>query len=86
VGGLPELITPEQDGFLEPVGDIDAQAARVVSLLTDAGLYQRISAAARQTAQARFCSSLVIPRYEAYYKEVLERTDRDRPLMLAARS
>ena len=73
VGGLPELVTHEQDGFLEPVGDSDAQAARVVSLLTDAGLYQRISAAARQTAQAHFCSSLVIPRYEAYYKEVLER-------------
>ncbi|MBM3749158.1 MAG: N-acetyl-alpha-D-glucosaminyl L-malate synthase BshA [Acidobacteria bacterium] len=76
VGGLPELITHEQDGFLEPVGDIDTQAARVVRLLTDAGLYQRISAAARQTAQARFCSSLVIPRYEAYYREVLECTDR----------
>lgn len=76
VGGLPELVTHGVDGFLEPVGDIDAQARRVVSLLTDPALYQRISAAARQTAQARFCSSLVIPRYEAYYREVLEKRDR----------
>jgi len=71
VGGVPELITHGVDGFLEPVGNIDAQAARVLSLLTDSALYQRVSAAARQTAQARFCSSLVIPRYEAYYQEIL---------------
>jgi len=73
VGGLPELVTHEVDGFLEPVGDVAAQAARVVSLLTDPALYQRLSAAARQTAQARFCSSLVIPCYEAYYREILGR-------------
>ena len=85
VGGLPELVTHQVDGFLEPVGDIDAQAARVVSLLSDASLYQRVSAAARQTAQARFCSSLVIPHYEAYYQEILGRGDTNRSLTLAAR-
>jgi N-acetyl-alpha-D-glucosaminyl L-malate synthase BshA len=75
VGGIPELITDGVDGYLESVGDVAAQAARVLSLLTDASLYQRMSAAARQTAQTRFCSSLVIPRYEAYYREILARTD-----------
>ena len=34
-GGVPELITHGEDGFLEPVGDVAAQAARVVELLTD---------------------------------------------------
>jgi len=29
VGGVPELITDGEDGFLEAVGDIEAQAARV---------------------------------------------------------
>ncbi len=33
VGGVPELVTHGVDGFLEPVGDIAAQAARVVELL-----------------------------------------------------
>ncbi|MEO8372968.1 MAG: N-acetyl-alpha-D-glucosaminyl L-malate synthase BshA, partial [Candidatus Solibacter sp.] len=33
VGGVPELITHGEDGFLEAVGDIDAQAARVLQLL-----------------------------------------------------
>ena len=32
VGGVPELITHERDGFLEAVGDIAAQAARVAAV------------------------------------------------------
>jgi L-malate glycosyltransferase len=70
VGGLPELVTEGVDGFLEPVGDIQAQAARVVELLTDDALYRSLSAAARHTAESRFCTSLIIPQYEQYYEEI----------------
>jgi N-acetyl-alpha-D-glucosaminyl L-malate synthase BshA len=70
VGGLPELVTEGQDGFLEPVGDIQAQAARAVELLTDEALHRRLSGAARLTAETRFCTSLIIPQYEHYYEEV----------------
>ena len=70
VGGVPELITDGMDGFLEPVGDVDAQAARVAALLSDEALYRRISEAARQTAVERFSTSLIIPQYEQYYEEV----------------
>jgi N-acetyl-alpha-D-glucosaminyl L-malate synthase BshA len=70
VGGVPELITHGVDGFLEPVGDIEAHAARVVALLSDEALYRSVSGAARQTAQTRFCTSLIIPHYEQYYKEI----------------
>jgi N-acetyl-alpha-D-glucosaminyl L-malate synthase BshA len=70
VGGVPELITHGVDGFLEPVGDIEAHAARVVALLSDEALYRSVSGAARQTAQTRFCTSLIIPHYEQYYNEI----------------
>jgi N-acetyl-alpha-D-glucosaminyl L-malate synthase BshA len=70
VGGVPELISDGVDGFLEPVGDIGAQAARVVSLLTDDALYRRMSAAARHSAETRYSTLLIIPQYEQYYKEV----------------
>jgi N-acetyl-alpha-D-glucosaminyl L-malate synthase BshA len=72
VGGLPELITHGVDGFLEPPGDVPAQAARVTALLTDEALHQRMSEAARATAASKFCSSRVIPLYESYYREILE--------------
>ncbi|MGQ9917620.1 MAG: N-acetyl-alpha-D-glucosaminyl L-malate synthase BshA [Bryobacteraceae bacterium] len=71
-GGLPELITHGQEGFLEEVGDIDGQAARVVALLTNQDLYTRMRWAARATAEERFCTSIIIPRYEAFYREVLD--------------
>ena len=72
VGGVPELITHGVDGFLEPVGDIAAQAGRVTELLTDDALYQKMAKAARQAAVERFASSIIIPQYERYYQEVLE--------------
>jgi glycosyltransferase involved in cell wall biosynthesis len=70
VGGVPELIDDGFTGFLEPVGDIEAQAARVVSLFSDDKLYQTMSAAARHAAETRYSTALVIPQYEQYYQEV----------------
>jgi N-acetyl-alpha-D-glucosaminyl L-malate synthase BshA len=72
-GGVPELVTDSVDGYLEPVGDVAAQAARVVQLLTDDTLYDRMSAAARRTAETRFASSMIIPQYEQHYREVCDR-------------
>jgi N-acetyl-alpha-D-glucosaminyl L-malate synthase BshA len=73
VGGVPELITDGMDGYLEAVGDIGAQAARVVRLLTDDELYARLSGAARRTATERFCTDRIIPQYEQYYEDVCSR-------------
>jgi N-acetyl-alpha-D-glucosaminyl L-malate synthase BshA len=70
VGGLPEMITHGVDGFLEEPGDVAAQSARVIALLTDEKLYRSLSGAARRTAETRFCSSLIIPKYEQFYQEV----------------
>ena len=69
-GGVPDLITHGSDGFMETVGDIDAQAARLTQLLTDDALHADIAAQARKTAETRFCTDLIIPRYEAYYEQV----------------
>jgi N-acetyl-alpha-D-glucosaminyl L-malate synthase BshA len=73
VGGVPELITPGVDGFLESVGDVQAQAARVLEIVGDAGTQQRMAQAARRTAEDRFATERIIPRYESYYAEILAR-------------
>jgi len=72
-GGIPELITDGKDGFLEKVGDVEEQAARVTEVLSDEALRMKMRWAARDTAEARFCTSKIIPRYETYYREVLDR-------------
>jgi len=70
VGGLPEVIRHGVDGYLEEVGDIDAQAGRVISLLRDETLCGEVAAAARETAAARFCSTLIVPQYEEFYRRI----------------
>ncbi len=69
-GGVPELITHGVDGFMEPVGDLEAQSARVIQLLTDDRLHQGMAVAARQTAVTRFSTERLIPEYERYYEHV----------------
>jgi N-acetyl-alpha-D-glucosaminyl L-malate synthase BshA len=71
VGGVPELITDGEDGYLEAVGDIEAQAGRVVSLLTDDTLHWRLAKAGRWNAGERFCTDRIIPQYERYYTDVV---------------
>jgi N-acetyl-alpha-D-glucosaminyl L-malate synthase BshA len=73
VGGVPELITHGEDGFLEPVGDIAAHAGDVIRLLSDGALHERMAGAARWTAAEHFCTDRIIPQYEAYYAEVCGR-------------
>jgi len=71
VGGVPELITHGEDGFLEAVGDIEAQAARVVELLSSDDLHWRMAKAGRWNAGERFCTDRIIPQYEKYYADVV---------------
>jgi N-acetyl-alpha-D-glucosaminyl L-malate synthase BshA len=70
VGGVPELIADGEDGFTEPVGDVDAQSARVLQLVAGDALHGRMAAAARRTAERRFSTERIIPMYERYYQEV----------------
>jgi N-acetyl-alpha-D-glucosaminyl L-malate synthase BshA len=73
VGGLPEVIQDREDGFLAPAGDVDAMAACALEVLTDDGLLEIMRKAARATAQARFCTTKIIPQYEELYRGLLER-------------
>jgi N-acetyl-alpha-D-glucosaminyl L-malate synthase BshA len=71
VGGVPELIDDGVTGLLYPVGDVDAMALGALSLLKDRKRLDTMREAGRKTAQKRFCSSLVVPHYVRYYKQVL---------------
>jgi L-malate glycosyltransferase len=70
-GGVPELVRHGIDGFVEPVGDVEAQARRATELLANETLHARMAAAARESAVTRFASTSIIPRYESYYEAVL---------------
>jgi glycosyltransferase involved in cell wall biosynthesis len=73
VGGVPELITHGETGFMEAPGDVLAQAVRVVELLRDVELHTRITQAGRRRAEEKFGTDRIIPQYEQYYRDVLAR-------------
>jgi N-acetyl-alpha-D-glucosaminyl L-malate synthase BshA len=70
-GGLPEVVRDGEDGFLLPVGDVDAMAAKAASILDDGALQRRLSATARAGAVSRFSRAPMVTRYEKYYERVL---------------
>jgi N-acetyl-alpha-D-glucosaminyl L-malate synthase BshA len=72
VGGLPELIQSGESGCLFPVGDIDAMARCATELLSQPERAREMGRRGRDAAQARYCATLVIPRYEKFYQQVLE--------------
>ncbi len=72
IGGLPEVIEDGVDGILEPPGAVEAMARRSVELLRDPARYQAMRAAAIARA-ATFSADIIVPRYEAYYEQVLGR-------------
>jgi len=73
VGGVPEVVTHGVDGFLVSVGDVAAAAGFAIELLSTPGRVREMGRTARVNARKRYCSNDVIPRYEAYYRSVLER-------------
>jgi len=70
VGGLPEVVTEGETGYLAPVGAVDEMIERSVTLLRDATLHARMRRAAAQRAR-EFASDQVVPQYEQVYESVL---------------
>jgi L-malate glycosyltransferase len=73
VGGLPEMNIHGETGFMSDVGNIEEMAAYAIQLLSDEDMLQRFRKNALAQAQ-RFDIHNILPQYEAYYKEVLEKS------------
>ena len=78
VGGLPEVITHKETGFLHDPDDLAGMTESALHLLTDTALHQRIAASGWRTVHERFCADEIVPRYEAYYEEVMSARSRER--------
>jgi len=71
VGGLPEVVTDGECGFLVPMGDTDQMAQRIIELATDPPLARKMGKAARARAITEFPLEKVVGMYEAVYEEVV---------------
>lgn len=72
-GGLPELNVDGVTGFLKEIGDIDGMAESAVYILEDEERLQTFKENALTRAK-EFDLSLILPMYESYYTEVIEKS------------
>ena len=71
VGGVPEVVTDGETGFLSEVGDVEKMANDAARLLTDDDFRHEMGRRARESAISRYRTDLIIPRYIEFYEKIL---------------
>lgn len=71
VGGIPEVVTDGESGFLSDIGDTDKMSNDVLVLLNDENLSKKFGERGRELAVARYNADKIIPQYISFYEKVL---------------
>jgi glycosyltransferase involved in cell wall biosynthesis len=71
VGGIPDLVRPEETGTLVPVADIAAFSAAIFTLLNDDARRQRLSRRCREIALAEFDQKQQAAKYFQLYQTMV---------------
>ncbi|KRE54410.1 N-acetyl-alpha-D-glucosaminyl L-malate synthase BshA [Paenibacillus sp. Soil522] len=70
-GGIPELITHGETGFLSPIGDVEDMAKNAERLLLDKKLHEQFRQACMFRSRNEFCNDVITTQYEHIYYRVL---------------
>ncbi len=73
IGGIPEVICHEKNGYIVELGDTDQAAHHAISLLLDDEKLQLFRKRAIQSVQDRFHSEKIVEQYEALYEKVVQK-------------
>lgn len=73
IGGIPEVNIDGETGFLSGVGMVDKMAEDALKILKNDEVLSRFRSAALAQA-ARFDIEEIIPKYESYYQEVINKS------------
>lgn len=79
VGGVPELVRHETDGFLHPVGDIAGMAESLARILGDRALKKQMGDKAQKRVRANFSLDKLVERTLERYAELLNRVSAATP-------
>lgn len=72
-GGIPELVTHGETGFLAPIGDSGQMAEYVVDIFKDDTLHAKLKEACLERSKTVFCNEQIRRTYEQIYYRVLGR-------------
>jgi N-acetyl-alpha-D-glucosaminyl L-malate synthase BshA len=71
VGGIPEVITDGENGFICDLGDTDGIAEKAIQLLSNEALHQQLSQHAIQIVNEHFQGEKIVQQYEQIYYQLM---------------
>ena len=71
VGGVPELVSEDETGYLVPTENPDALADRILKIVDNPGLASEMGALARKRAAEKFSCDKLIRNVEAVYEQII---------------
>lgn len=71
IGGLGELVSHGETGLLVPPGEAEPFARAIIELASDLGRAEKMGAAGRERATAKFLESFCTDRTEVLYRQAL---------------
>jgi glycosyltransferase involved in cell wall biosynthesis len=71
IGGIPEVVTDGETGYLSDIGDTSKMSADALILLKDDDLRRSFGKTGREQAIERYGTEKIIPQYIAFYETVL---------------
>jgi N-acetyl-alpha-D-glucosaminyl L-malate synthase BshA len=74
IGGIPEVVSDGETGFLSEIGDVEKMAADTIKLLRDHDMRRAFGERGREMAVERYSTEKIIPEYIAFYENVLHRS------------
>lgn len=70
-GGLPEIITDGENGYMSEVGDVEDMSRNALAILKDDATFEQFRKNAKATAD-RFDITSIVPQYEDLYQRCVE--------------
>ncbi len=74
IGGVPEVVTDGETGFLSDIGDVEKMSRDTLRLLADEDMRLEFGRKGREHALERYSTEKIIPQYIAFYEKVLQKT------------
>lgn len=72
IGGIPEVIIDGENGYICPLGDIEAISTKAIYLLSNEPLHRQFSYQASIGVKERFNAGKIVGQYESLYYKLLE--------------
>jgi N-acetyl-alpha-D-glucosaminyl L-malate synthase BshA len=74
IGGIPEVVSDGESGYLSDVGDVEKMSADTLKLLSDEELRRTFGEKGRELAVSRYSTEKIIPQYISFYERIVQET------------